>query len=326
MVALLVIHLGSCTTAELTQAAQQLSTLAQQRMDGLHLQRLLAEMEAAHAALPAPAQPAPQSATSSSRCSSAGNTAPKMPARSSSSSSAHSAAGALTASAPAAALPADAKAKLLSTPATRKPRSRCNTAGSSRDSMASRGPSAELGMGCVQQRDLHVLEAAPAATAAPHTHCKRSMAGASLPAAAPSTAVEVPPSIARHASRRSRLKAMNTAGTSNVSAVPLPTTSASQPRPRTQIMQQSQQRCQAVHDECATVSTATSCSNNRSGRSGSSSTSSTVTLLGSAAAPGCPEGWQGQRAAVLVLDQYMQCLPWESCPGLRQHSLYRCVG
>jgi hypothetical protein len=49
LVALLILHAGSCTSAELASAAQQLRTLTRERMDGRELQQLLVDLQAAHA-------------------------------------------------------------------------------------------------------------------------------------------------------------------------------------------------------------------------------------------------------------------------------------
>lgn len=49
LVALLILHAGSCTSVELASAAQQLRTLTQERMDGRELQQLLTDLQAAHA-------------------------------------------------------------------------------------------------------------------------------------------------------------------------------------------------------------------------------------------------------------------------------------
>ena len=51
LVGLLLVHYDACTSDELACALRNLSSMAQLRMDGLHLQRLLSELEAAHAAV-----------------------------------------------------------------------------------------------------------------------------------------------------------------------------------------------------------------------------------------------------------------------------------
>jgi hypothetical protein len=49
LVALLILHAASCTSAQIASAAQQLRTLTQERMDGQELQQLLVDLQAAHA-------------------------------------------------------------------------------------------------------------------------------------------------------------------------------------------------------------------------------------------------------------------------------------
>lgn len=147
--------------------------------------------------------------------------------------------------------------------------------------------------------------------AACHTHHSVDTAGSS----SSSVPAQVPASVARHASRRSRLNTLS----SNSSRRP----------------PQQQTRCNATLQGAAGV--VTSAHPNSSNmcaagtnqvcctRRGLSSSSSAVAVVDDALMAGEPEPasecWQP--SVLLVLDDSTHQLPWESCPGLQGQAMYR---
>lgn len=336
MLALLVGHLDSCATAELAAAVQDLSTLAQQRMDGLHLQRLLSDMEAAHAAVKAAAAATDTQQSSAAAAAGAGRRSSAGLVSGMKGLSIAQADGGLSSTTPARRPLQALQGSATPCGASRSRRvvvPSCTAAAALQQ--AARGSKARAAVGDAEQQG----------------EASSSIAGPAGPLGA---AVAVPPSIARHASRRSRLKGL----TSSVPAISEGLTSTSSAgtlrmgadktavKPQRKQLTGRQAEAELFGDVRPCTSPAAddvampSCSSSSAsqqpppsvpvkGRRGVSSAGlgRIAGQAGTAAAAGADCGQLGSRqaAVILVLGDGLQQLPWESCAGLREVNMCRYV-
>lgn len=283
MVALLVAHAGACTLAELAAAAQQLSALTQQRMDGLHLDRLVADLQAANA-------------TAITRAAAERGAVPQASASAACSAShTPSVAAGAAAAAPGCGTPSRPVPGTAQTTSKqgrpRASRQLLDTAGVADSSTKAARPAKTASKG----RQYSALDEGCAS---------QSEASSSMPilGAAP---VEVPQSVARHAQRRSRLKVLSrSAAGSNASRQPESPSAASSGT------------LGAAAWPPAAAEPATNAAKHLLPVSRTRGPAQ-----GPAAAADTPGSLQP--AVVFVLDAHMQQLPWESCGGLQHQSIYR---
>lgn len=303
VVLLLLVHFNALTTAELASALQDLSNLSQQRVDGFHLQQLLSELEAAHAAVSKAAAGAQEAAAAGSCINAPGSALQGSPA------------------------------------ASRKPRvSVAAVAGATAAPLTPLDGAATARHPVARSRG-RALQAAPGMSAGvADTTCKAAAAAASgeVPV------VQVPQSIARHASRRSRLRVMNDSPSSSrqqagaASRLP-PVGRQAVPEAGPGCFDGSAAACSTPAPSragkagrCTAVSTAVAAEQDCAERQGPSSSSSSGGGASSSAGPVQAAAnargrgsMQWRPAVVLVLDDSMQQLPWESCQGLKGQNIYR---
>lgn len=276
-------HARACTLAELAAAAQQLSALTQQRMDGLHLDRLVADLQAAHATViigAAAERGAVPETTASAACSAS-------PKPSVAAGSAAAASGCDTPSRP---VPGTAQTTSKQD-RPRAGRQLVDTAGVADSSTKAARPAKTASKG----RQMSAL----------HESCaSQSEASSCMPMLGAAT-VEVPQSVARHAQRRSRLKVLSrSASGSSASRQPESPAAASS------------STLGAASWPPAAAEPATSAAKHLP-----SVRRSRGPAQGPTAAANTPGSLQP--AVVLVLDAHMQQLPWESCGGLQHQNIYR---
>lgn len=344
LVGLLLVHYDTLSMGELTRALQDLSIMAQQRQDGLHLQRLLVELQAAHdtvsqtttAAPPPPSSSRPHvKGQGSQQIGVATLLQAKQPAQQHRPQRQHGS------------TPCSNKNSADSSPGPHRGKN-CHAAGAAAATATPtskvRRSAAGATAAAVQQRRVvrtTRLRVAAAACATPvHSRLSEAAHGAAEAtedASSPRVALPVPPSIARHASRRGRLNAMTASKCSQQAAgggADMQLQRAAAPdamkthedAQAVPVASSAPADKQPLHRECCLPAADHGAAAARMGLPtiGSTSPDSGSTQAPSAASfDGSSFGEPWLPSVVLALCDTMQQLPWESCAGLSGQNTYR---